>query len=217
MASGGTFNHAGINAFDSDLIGVYKLDRIAGSTRINSSQNAGAPGGLSEVNGPIASVAGQDNNAADIEASSSQVLEAGAGEDFAAGQQIITVAVWIKVESLGTNRTVVSEDGGSGNNPKFNLQIRSNGAVRLQIRQTQGGSTTNLDTDPGKVTAGSWFFIGAVMNATTDQWTVQVNGTKERDKSSVVTTGPHSDASDKGVMVGAQYGGTYGTLFDGGS
>jgi hypothetical protein len=146
----------------------YALDEASG----NRSDSVGG-NTLTDVN-TVGSAAGVFSNGADFESGSLEYLTRSDNAALSAGDVLLCVRAWVKVESFPTNMYVVAKEGGSG--AEYYLTVRSTGAVRFGVASASGWSNeTTVTTAAGAVTAGNWFLLHGWHDPTANQIGVSVN------------------------------------------
>lgn len=130
---------------------------------------------LTETNGPIASGTGKVNGARDLEASSSNYFTIADNAALSVGDIDWSVYGWVQLESKGSNRVIMAKDTGA--NGEFYLYYHSaSDRFRLQVYGASGfasGTSVNWGSAPS---TGTWYFVAAGHNASTNEIWISING-----------------------------------------
>jgi hypothetical protein len=161
----------------SDLVSYWKFDESSGDAADSHGDND-----LTKVGGNY--VTGKINNGIDLEASSSQYLVI--GDAFQSGLDIVgslTIAAWIKLESLPTSGKyfIIADKGRQGviGNVSYNFSIfNSSGTYKLNTQLSNGTSLNTLNVTWTPSTA-TWYHVALTYNVSTKECKFYVNGAQQ--------------------------------------
>lgn len=157
----------------SYIQGFWRMEETSG-TRYDLSTNKN---NLTD-NNTVGYAAGKIGNAADFEVSNSEYLSitdaSQKGLDIT-GE--ITLACWIKPESINSTFNIMGKWKSDGNY-SYLIQQRYYEPIKNQIRflLSSNGSTFTEALSSSKVSAGNWYHIAATLNQTTDKMQIYFNG-----------------------------------------
>lgn len=153
------------------LVGYWKLDETSGTTAVDSSglgYDATMGGGL---DAGVNSVAGQNGTALIFDGSNDYAIVNGASPALQITGSL-TVATWVKGDTLGTLEHLVSKQG---NNPNYGWRLASTGSnFRMGItadgiNMVERRSTLNPSTDV-------WYHVVSVYDANAQTLDMYING-----------------------------------------
>ena len=154
------------------LVSYWALDEASG-TRADSHTNALD---LTDNNTVTQGVGNTYANAADFESTASEYLSH--ADDTLFSPSSISIAMWVKLESLPTQAIILSKDdsSGTGTNREYIIDYES-GPNRFKFFGLYGAGSFSVVTANsfGAVSSGTWYFIVAIH----DQGTglkISVNG-----------------------------------------
>jgi hypothetical protein len=146
----------GASTLNTDLISYWKLDEASGSRA--DSEPTGTAQNLTD-NNTVTSATGKINDAAHFVVANSEYLNRVDSADLSTGQIDFTVAAWVKLNTKGANRTIVSKYNPGGNG-EFILRY-NNTADRWSVQIFDNSSliqTLNATT-AGSPSTGTWYLI----------------------------------------------------------
>ena len=88
--------------------------------------------------------------------------------------QSFTVTAWVNLNALGNNQTAVSLDGSQVS--AFYLQLRSDGKFAFTRLASDSGSGATAAASTSAPTAGTWYHLAGVYDATAQTISLYVNG-----------------------------------------
>lgn len=181
-----------ITATSYQLQAWWKLDEVSnGSAPITRNDSRGA-NHLTDSNN-TASGTGKISNGADFEATSTQWLSIADNAALSTGDIDFTLACWVKLESVGANRTVVAKVGGSSATDEYSVYY-DHAAGRFKFYT--GGTAYKIVTanNLGAPNLDTWYFIVAWHDAAGDTVNIQINnGTA--DSLATSNVGPNNSTS----------------------
>ena len=193
----------------SNIQGFWRLEETSG-TRYDLSTNKN---NLTD-NNTVGYAIGKIGNAADFELSNSEYLSITDANQT--GLDItgeITIACWIKPESVGTQNSVVNKWDYSNNNRAYKLFIDSSGNKVFGELSSNGLNYTYAASADNVISAGTWAHISFTLNQTTDKIQVYVNGSAS---GSAVSFTENIYNSNAPFIIGCQLNkGTPTRFFDG--
>lgn len=158
---------------------------------------------LTPINSPTFS-----GGAVDLEANNLQYLSSSDSGFNITGE--LTLVAFIRPESFGNNRGVISRYVGSGNQRQFVLFFTSVGAVGVALSASGANeSSNNTITSAGAVTTGADYFIAATYLPSTAT-KVYVDGSLAAQNTTSVPSSLYSSSSD--LWVGHQFNALDSTL-----
>jgi hypothetical protein len=154
-----------------NLVAYYKLDEASGNA-LDSTPNGYD---LTE-NGTVASVAGKVGNARDFEADSNNFFSRADNADLSTGDVDFTIAAWVKIESKGAHRFIVSKEDGS--NGEYRLSYNSgDDTFTFSAYGASGfgsGNGVNAAT-LGSPSTAVWYYIIAWHDSAANTLNISVN------------------------------------------
>lgn len=158
-------------ALIDDLISYWKLDEISGNAEDSHGSND-----LTNINS-TPYVAAKINNGADFEASNSNQfsISNGAQSGLSLGSSDFSFSLWIKIESIGGNKTLISKYKYTDNTRSYQLGIDTNGDIFLTT-SSNGSDTPERIWTSANLTTATWYHIVVVKVGTSA--TLYINGTE---------------------------------------
>jgi len=161
-------------------------------------------------NNTTASGTGKKGNTADFESANSEFLNIIDNASLSTGDIDFTVAAWVNLESKAASQALVGKHDSATVREYTLYYASSTDTFSLIVWNAAGTEIGRVDaTSLGSPATGTWYFVVAWHNATTDTISIKVNnGTTD----SVATTGVLGDTGAR-FSIGAQNTNTGGTLF----
>jgi hypothetical protein len=146
----------GASTLNTDLISFWKLDEASG-TRTDS-EPTGTAQNLTD-NNTVTSATGKISDAAHFVVANTEFLNRADSADLSTGQIDFTVAAWVKLNTKGANRTIVSKYNPGGNG-EYILRY-NNTADRWSVQMFDNSSliATLNATTAGSPSTGTWYLI----------------------------------------------------------
>ncbi len=179
-------------AADPSLAGWWKLDETSGTAAADSSGN----GNNGTVNGTATWVAGMIKGGLQFDGSTTWV-DCGGGSSLKLTSSL-TIAAWIKINTLGTdNKIAGNQDNSSGGYKLCVYQESGNNFVEFEIRDASNASTLTRNGAGGTaLKAGVWYHVAGVYNKGVSLQTF-VNGVLDRTLATASVLGPASTGTFK--------------------
>tara|TARA_R100001163_G_scaffold39930_1_gene30293 strand:+ start:202 stop:2097 length:1896 start_codon:yes stop_codon:yes gene_type:complete len=94
-----------------------------------------------------------------------------------------TFSAWVKLDSLASNRTIVSKDSGGATTREYSLFVLTTGKIRIFIKSQGGFNQQSIDSTT-TLSTGQWYHIAATYNGVggndaADGLTLYINGSAE--------------------------------------
>lgn len=193
----------------NNIQGFWRMEETSG-TRYDLSTNKNH---LTD-NNTVGYAAGKIGNAADFEVSNSEYLSitdaSQKGLDITGG---ITLACWIKPESIALLSNVMDKYDYGSNNRAYKMWITSDGNKVFGELSSNGSNYTYATSANNVISAGTWVHICFTLNQTTDKIQVYINGSASGATASFTENIYNSNAP---FTIGCQLNnGTPMHLFDG--
>ncbi len=154
----------------TNLISHWKLDEASGNALDAHSTNT-----LTDTN-TVTSAAGKLGTARQFTAASSEYFTLASNATLQTGDIDFTVAGWVWLDDIGTDRIVASKDAGGGTQDEW-LLWRPSGN-NFQFRVYGGGGSSNVGANSAAVTSGQWYFVVGWYDAAASTVNIQIdNGT----------------------------------------
>lgn len=128
-------------------------------------------------NGTVGSATGKVGNGRDFEASNSESFSIADNASLSFGDDPMTIAFWVKFESLGANQDCVAKDDQTNRDYLVGYDFTNN-RIRFIVWDTAtGGTATTLRANNfGAPSTGVWYFIVAKHDPTANELSLSVNG-----------------------------------------
>ena len=146
-----------------------------------------------------------EGRAAQFTAANTEYLSAADSAGLSTGDIDFSITCWVRLDSIGADRTLMAKWQESGNNREFRLFYdHSSLRFRFEVSASGTSSVANVDADElGGVSINTWYFVACSHNATANTITIQVNdGTVD----SVSHTGGLADKAST-FTIGSEHGG----------
>lgn len=155
-----------------NLVSYWKLDEASGTRADSHGSND-----LTD-NNTVGSTTGKLNNAASFVAANSEYLSA-TGSDLTAGTGSMTLAGWLRVNSLAANRPIASKgasrDGSPATAAGYNCQILPSGAVMSVFGDTANSTRLVSSSGAGEIVVGNTYHWAYVIDRAAHQVRVYKN------------------------------------------
>jgi len=221
-----SWNELGVQTGDGEtdlttngLVAHWKLNETSGTTATDSSGN-GHTGTLTNM-----TTSGQDAAYNSGWTANNRKWGAGAvmfdgSNDYidlaktptVKNQSTVTIASWVKVNSLSNYSTIYYETNNTSGYSRILFYILADGSVVLGGRDGDGTPSFQnfATTRTGLIKIGQWYHLIGVYDATTDQHKIYINGQDSTYTTVAGNTFPNTDPADN-ILLGATSS-TYGNL-----
>ncbi|MCK5021433.1 MAG: LamG domain-containing protein [Candidatus Peribacteraceae bacterium] len=119
---------------------------------------------------------GKQGNAANFEADNSEYLSHADNADLSFGDEDFTIGTWVKLETVGVDRPIVTKYDTGLNNREYSL-LYQHSSTRFGFWISNNGTDwiTELADELGAPDAGTWYFIVAWHDSVANTLNIQVN------------------------------------------
>lgn len=155
-------------ALADNLVSYWKLDEASGNAIDSYGSNT-----LTDHNA-VGSATGKINTARDFEETSSQYLSITSNATLQMGDIDFTIAFWVKFESLGAYRMLLSKWSDSPDSREYMVYYDVSRTCVTAIISADGAALTFVDSNVAISTA-TWYFVVAGYDATGDALNININ------------------------------------------
>src|SRR5690606_5572780 len=114
-------------------------------------------------------------------------------------RQDITVEFWVNPDRATDTWTPLVYKANDAGQRAYTVWLRNNGL--LHVSSMRGGSNDTLETPGGAVKFGEWSHVAAVIDRTTGEMKIYVNG--ELSASRAISTAQHNGSPDTPLYIGS--------------
>lgn len=157
----------------TSLISVWEMDEASGSAVDAFGSNT-----LTETSGTIDATTGKINGARDFEATAdTEYFEIADNADVSMGDIDFTITAWVNLETAGaTQQIIVGKDRNAAGDREYNLFYRTTGTTfAFEVFSASNSGTIVSSSTFGTPSTGTWYFIVAWYDATTNTMYISVN------------------------------------------
>lgn len=152
----------------SSLVAYWPLNEASGNA-LDASGNGRT---LTETSGTIGTAAGNNGNARDFESGDSEWFEA-ADNTWNSITGSMTIAAWIKLESVGREHMIASK--WNINQQSYQFRVTSANRASFGAGSTGANQTNATDTVFGDLAADTWYFVVGRFDSGAGQVSISVN------------------------------------------
>lgn len=164
--------------FQVDTGGTLTTNLVAYFKMEDATENYVADGTLDMTNnGGVTFPAGKVNNGGQFTATSTQYLSHTDNATFSMGDIDCSFAAWVKLDSLGTTRSIVYKLTNAAGFPReYGLEYNSGGLFSFFVTNTSNNWDGLVQaTTFGAASSGVWYFVVAWHNSVANTINIQIN------------------------------------------
>jgi type II secretory pathway pseudopilin PulG len=194
------------SASSGDLVAQWTFDESSGTTATDASGN-GHNGTLTNMSGTEWTTGTLDGA---LRFDGSNDLVSCGNFDVTGGDGHLTLCAWMKADDFGTSDArFISKATGTATNDHYWMLSTVNGS-KLRFRLKTNGSTTELKSNGGVLSSGTWTHVAATWDGSTMRVFRNAIEVKSTSKSGTLST-----SGSVGVAIGNQPSGAGIKAFDG--
>lgn len=154
----------------SSLVSYWKLDEASGDAIDSHGSN-----NLTD-NATVGAAAGKINGARDFEEANSEYFRIASNSSLQTGDIDFTLTCWVKFESIGNFRRLISKFGNDATLNEYVLGLDNPGDKFAFALQESGGAIKSVTANTfGAVSMATWYFLAAWYDKTNDRLNISVN------------------------------------------